>query len=68
MVLTAQLQMWMVETVLVLHLCWKEIPMGWQEQLDKAIAAIKEAADSETARDIAAKALQSISRTFAPRR
>ena len=30
--------------------------MGWQEQLDKAIAAIKEAADSETARDIAAKA------------
>jgi len=41
--------------------------MGWQEQLDKAIAAIKEAADSETARDIAAKALQSISRTFAPR-
>ena len=30
--------------------------MGWQEQLDKAISAIKEAADSETARDIAAKA------------
>ena len=30
--------------------------MGWQEQLDKAIAAIKEAADSEKARDMAAKA------------
>jgi hypothetical protein len=30
--------------------------MGWQEQLDKAIAAIKEAAESETARDMAAKA------------
>ena len=30
--------------------------MGWQEQMDKAIAAIKDAADSETARDIAAKA------------
>ena len=30
--------------------------MGWQEQLDKAIAAIKDAAESEQARDIAAKA------------
>ncbi len=30
--------------------------MGWQEQLDKAIAAIKEAADSEKARDMTAKA------------
>ena len=30
--------------------------MGWQEQLDKAVAAIKDAADSDTARDIAAKA------------
>ena len=34
----------------------KETPMGWQEQLDKAIAAIKEATESETARDMAAKA------------
>jgi hypothetical protein len=41
--------------------------MGWQDQLDKAMAAMKEAADSETARDIADKALQSISRTLAPR-
>ena len=30
--------------------------MGWQEQLDKAIAAIKGAAESETAQDLAAKA------------
>ncbi len=30
--------------------------MGWQEQLDKAIAAIKQAADSEKAQDMAAKA------------
>jgi len=30
--------------------------MDWQEQLDKAIASIKEAAESETARDMAAKA------------
>ena len=30
--------------------------MGWKEQADKAIAAIKEAAESEKARDIAAKA------------
>jgi len=30
--------------------------MGWQEQLNKAIAAVREAADSETARDLAAKA------------
>jgi hypothetical protein len=30
--------------------------MSWKEQLDKAIAAIREAAESETARDIAAKA------------
>ena len=30
--------------------------MGWQEQLDKAVAAIKGAAESETARDLAAKA------------
>lgn len=30
--------------------------MGWQEQLDKAIAAIKEAADSDQAREMAAKA------------
>ena len=33
-----------------------EIPMSWKEQLDKAIASIKEAADSEQARDMAAKA------------
>jgi hypothetical protein len=30
--------------------------MGWQEQLDKAIGAIREVAESETARDLAAKA------------
>jgi hypothetical protein len=30
--------------------------MGWQEQLNKAIAAIKDAAESEQAREIAAKA------------
>lgn len=30
--------------------------MGWQDQLDKAIAAVKGAAESETARDMAAKA------------
>ena len=30
--------------------------MGWQEQLDKAIGAIKDAAESETARDLAARA------------
>jgi hypothetical protein len=30
--------------------------MGWQEQLDRAIAAVKEAADSETARELATKA------------
>jgi hypothetical protein len=30
--------------------------MGWQEQLDKAIAAVKGAAESEQAREIAAKA------------
>jgi hypothetical protein len=30
--------------------------MSWKEQLDRAIAAIREAAESETARDIAAKA------------
>lgn len=32
--------------------------MSWNEQLDKAIATIREAADSEKARDIAAKAKQ----------
>ncbi len=35
--------------------------MGWQDQLDKAIAAIKNAAESERARDIAAKARQTAS-------
>lgn len=30
--------------------------MNWKDQLDKAIASIKEAADSERAREIAAKA------------
>jgi hypothetical protein len=30
--------------------------MGWQEQLDKAISLVKEAADSERARDMSAKA------------
>ncbi len=30
--------------------------MGWQEQLDKALSAVRGAAESETARDIAAKA------------
>lgn len=30
--------------------------MSWKEQVDKAIATIREAAESETARDIAAKA------------
>lgn len=30
--------------------------MGWQEQLDKAIAAIKDAAESEQAREITSKA------------
>ncbi len=35
--------------------------MGWQDQLDRAIAAIKGAAESERARDIAAKARQTAS-------
>ena len=35
--------------------------MGWQDQLDRAIAAIKDAAESERARDIAAKARQTAS-------
>ena len=30
--------------------------MSWQEQLDKAVAAIKDAAESEQARNFAAKA------------
>jgi len=30
--------------------------MGWKEQMDKAIAAIRDAADSQQARDMAAKA------------
>ena len=30
--------------------------MSWKEQLDKAVASIKEAASSDTARDLAAKA------------
>ena len=30
--------------------------MGWKEQLEKAIASIKEAAESENAREMAAKA------------
>jgi len=30
--------------------------MGWQDQLDKAVAAIREAAESEKARNLAAKA------------
>ena len=30
--------------------------MGWQEQLDKAVAAIREATESEKARNLAAKA------------
>jgi hypothetical protein len=30
--------------------------MGWQEQLDKAVEAIKDAADSDKAREIASKA------------
>jgi len=30
--------------------------MSWKEQLDKAIASVREAADSDKARDIAAKA------------
>lgn len=32
--------------------------MGWQEQLDKAVASIKAAAESETARNMADKAKQ----------
>ena len=35
--------------------------MGWQDQLDRAIAAIKDAAESERARDIAAKSRQTAS-------
>jgi hypothetical protein len=34
----------------------EEIVMSWKEQLDKAIASVREAADSDKARDIAAKA------------
>jgi hypothetical protein len=34
----------------------KEVGMSWKEQLDKAVASIKEAASSDTARDLAAKA------------
>jgi hypothetical protein len=30
--------------------------MGWKDQLDKAVAAVKDAAESDQARDIAAKA------------
>jgi hypothetical protein len=30
--------------------------MGWKEQLDKAIAAVREAADSDRAREVAGKA------------
>jgi hypothetical protein len=30
--------------------------MGWKEQLDKAVAAVKDAAESDQARDLAAKA------------
>jgi hypothetical protein len=30
--------------------------MGWKEQLDEAVAAVKDAAESEQARDLAAKA------------
>jgi hypothetical protein len=30
--------------------------MGWKEKLDKAVAAVKDAAESEQARDLAAKA------------
>jgi hypothetical protein len=40
--------------------------MSWKEQLDKAIESIKEAADSERARDIAAKA-KSTTRTLVER-
>jgi hypothetical protein len=36
--------------------CLQEIKMNWKEQLDKALAPIKEAAESEKAREIAAKA------------
>ena len=32
--------------------------MAWQEQLEKAIAAIKNAAESETAKNLAGKARQ----------
>jgi hypothetical protein len=35
---------------------WEDIAMGWKEQLEKAIASIKEAAESENAREMAAKA------------
>lgn len=35
--------------------------MNWKEQLDKAIASVKEAADSDKAREIAAKAKTSAS-------
>ena len=38
--------------------------MSWQEQLDKAVAAIRGAAESEQARDIAAKA-KATAATFA---
>lgn len=34
----------------------ESIDMSWKEQLDKAVATIREAADSEKAREIAAKA------------
>jgi hypothetical protein len=34
----------------------EETTMNWKEQLDKAVAAVKEAATSENARDIAGKA------------
>jgi hypothetical protein len=35
---------------------YEDDAMNWKEQLDKAIAAIREAAESEKAREIAAKA------------
>jgi hypothetical protein len=34
----------------------EEVAVSWKEQLDKAIAAVRDAADSDKARDIAAKA------------
>ena len=54
--LASPLKLCMIEAALAKTVSREEVAMGWQEQLNKAIGAVREAADSETARDLAAKA------------